>query len=85
MRDVFDGLGSEGQAVVDFEKLSEIPAEKWGELRLLVVPCLRLHRFDHPVHAYWSAFKNGQRPSPPALQTVYLAISRRNFASSGKN
>jgi hypothetical protein len=79
LRDVFDGLGSEGRAVLNFEKLSEISAEKWGELRLQVAPCLRLHRFDHPVHAYWSAFKNGQRPDPPALKTTCLAISRRNF------
>jgi hypothetical protein len=79
LRDVFDGLGSEGQAVLNFEELSEISAEKWGQLRLLVAPCLRLHRFAHPVQAYWSAFKNGQRLGPPALQTTCLAISRRHF------
>jgi hypothetical protein len=79
LRDVFDGPGSELAPVLDFEKLREIPPEKWGELRLTIAPCLRLHPFEHPVHAYWSAFKDHQEPGPPDSRTTWLAISRRDF------
>ena len=72
-------MGSEGRTILKFDKLTEIPAENWGSLRLMIAPCVRLQCFDHPVHAFWSAFKSGQRPGPPASQTTCLAISRRDF------
>ncbi len=79
MRDVFDSPGIEGQAVLDLAALAEIPARRWGRLRLVPAPCLRLCRFQHPVHEFWAALKEGLQPSPPTPRATCLAIHRRDY------
>jgi hypothetical protein len=79
LRDVFDGPGSEGGGGLNLEELAAIPVENWGALRFLKAACLQLHRFEHPVHAYWAALKNGEHPAAPPPRTTYLAINRRQY------
>lgn len=79
LRDVFDGPGTEGCDVLEEARLAAIPPERWGSLRLVAAPCLRLTRFAHPVHAYWSAAKAAAEPPEVRPEVVHLAISRRAF------
>ncbi len=79
MRDVFDGPGIEGRAVLDLAALAAVPARRWGQLRLVPAPSLRLRRFQHPVHEFWAALKEGLQPSPPAPRATCLAIHRRDY------
>jgi Putative DNA-binding domain len=79
MHEVFDGPGSEGHPPLDHDKLARLSPDDWGSLRLMTAPSLKLRRFDHPVHAYWSALKEGIEPAVPEPRVVYLAISRRDF------
>ncbi len=78
-RDVFDGPGSEGLVRLDLAALAKVPGDRLGQLRFVAAPCLRLHRFDHPVHVYWTALKNGEQPVAPQPSASCLAINRREY------
>lgn len=78
-REIFDGPGSEEAAAIDMSQLAAIPAEARSAARLTPCPSLRLRRFEHPVHEYWEACKQGDHPAAPAAKQVCLAIWRRNF------
>ena len=48
------------------EGLQHVPADRWGEARLVANTALRLLRFDFPVNAYFQAVREGEKPSIPA-------------------
>jgi hypothetical protein len=77
--EVYDGPGTEHGEALRPEDLANIALPAWEELRLVVAPCLRLEPFDHPVHEYWAARKDGGEPCPPGPLPTRLAIYRRDF------
>lgn len=77
--EVYDGPGTERAGTLDPNQLATIPPDSWGELRLLVAPCLRLLAFEHPVSDYWGARKDEAEPAVPEPAPTWLAISRRDF------
>ncbi len=77
--EVYDGPGTEQSGPLDASLLTELPAEAWGDLRLIAAPCLRLHQFAHPVSAYWGAQKDGANPRGGEPKPSWLAINRREF------
>jgi hypothetical protein len=77
--EVYDGPGTEQAGPLDANRLADLPADAWGDLRLIAAPCLRLHRFAHAVSAYWGAQKNGEEPVVDGPQPTWLAINRREF------
>lgn len=79
-REVYDGPGIEGRPSTLLAELSAIPMERWGALRLVAAPCLRVCRYRHAVDNYWLAVCEG-RPVPP-MEPVErrLAIHRRGFS-----
>jgi hypothetical protein len=79
---VFDGPGTEGQALLMPEALQAFPAERFAEARLIPVPCLRLLTSRYPVNAWFTAVRQGEEgeeiPIPdPAPE--HTAITRRDF------
>jgi hypothetical protein len=78
-RDVFDSPGSEGTAGLDARDLAAAPPDGWDQLRFTPVACLGLHRFEHAVHAYWAALKDGEQPTAPLPRATYLAICRQQY------
>lgn len=78
-RDVFDGPGSENCDRLNFTELSTISAENWGKLRLKPAACLRLARFEHPVHEYWFAVRNEREPDIVHARPTLLTINRRDY------
>ena len=79
LRDVFDAVGTERGGALTAEDLARVPAEGWADLRLKLAPCVRLHVFEHPVHEFWSAVKQGESPSALTPRATRLALGRRNF------
>ncbi|MEX0679626.1 MAG: DNA-binding domain-containing protein [Pirellulales bacterium] len=77
--EVYDGPGTERGGTLDPTEVAEIPPTAWNRLRLVVAPCLRLHRFGHPVHEYWAARKDGTEPAPCGPRATWLAVNRRDF------
>jgi Putative DNA-binding domain len=79
-REIFDGPGSEQIATLAVDELLAVPAKAWGEIGLRTVPCLRLVRFEHPVHAYAAALRRQEPVGPPPARPTLLAIYRRDYA-----
>ncbi len=77
--EVYDGPGTEQSGPLDASRLADLPADAWGDLRLIAAPCLRLHRFAHSVSAYWGAQKNGEEPRVGGPEPSWVAINRREF------
>ncbi|MGB6045178.1 MAG: DNA-binding domain-containing protein [Pirellulales bacterium] len=76
---VFDGLGVEGQPLLESETLLAIPPEQWPDARLTPVPCLRLLQFHYPVNDYFSAVRKDEDPPIPAPRPQFLALTRTEY------
>ncbi len=77
--EVYDGPGMEHGGRLNPAELGNTPPAAWSQLRLTLAPCLRLHRFDHPVHEYWADRKDGGEPAPCGPRSTKLAINRRDY------
>jgi len=80
--EVFDGEGVEGRPLVQADRLSSIPPERWPEVRLQSVPCLRLLAARFPVNDYYTALrraKAGETVSIPCLCESFVALTRRDY------
>lgn len=80
--EVFDGPGVEGQALLGADQLLHIPAERWLEARLELVPCLQLLAMRFPVNDYYTSLrraKEGETVSIPPSGQSYVALNRRQF------
>lgn len=78
-REVYDAPGTEGMALFDSQRLHEVPADDFPDLRLVVAPCLRLCWLAHAVHEYWAAWKHELPPAVPDSRQTYLAITRLDY------
>ncbi len=77
--EVFDGPGAEGAALLNKEQVLAISPERWVDVRLVPVPCLRIIRLDFAVHEYYQALRNEQEAVPPDRAETFLAITRRDY------
>lgn len=80
--DVFDGEGVEGRPLLEFDRVSGIPPERWGGLRLQPVPCLRLLATRFPVNDYYTASRKAEADATVALPAPcesFVALTRRQF------
>lgn len=80
---VFDGPGVEFQPLLTPESLQSFPAERFGEARLIPVPCLRVLAFRYPVNAYYTAARKaedeGEEVPLPEPAPEHVALTRRDF------
>lgn len=80
---VFDGPGVEFQPLLTPESLQSFPAERFGEARLVPVPCLRALAFRYPVNAYYTAARraedDGEEVPLPEPAPEHVALTRRDF------
>jgi hypothetical protein len=77
--EVFDGPGVEGRKLLTADELARIPPERFADVRLAPVPCLRLLPMRFPVHEFATSVRQGRQPEVPAARPTYLAVTRRNF------
>lgn len=78
-RDVFDAVGVEGLPPFDPARLTELSADEWQRVRLIPPRCLRLAHYDHPVHTFALAVREGETPAAPAPKATRLALNRRAY------
>ena len=76
---LFDGPGAEALPLLNTAQLAILNAEDWLRLRLLPVPCLRLHEFRFPINGFYTAAKRSESPEWPTCQTEFVALTRRDF------
>ena len=77
--EIFDAPGPERLTLLCSEDLLAIPSERWPDVRLIPVECLRLFELRFPVHEYATAVRKDEQPSIPEPCTTYLAVSREDF------
>ena len=77
--EIFDAPGPERLTLLRSEDLLAIPSERWPDVRLIPVECLRLLELRFPVHEYATAVRKDEQPSIPEPCTTYLAVSREDF------
>lgn len=77
--EIFDGPGTENQPLITAESLASIPPERWVDVRMIPVPCLRLIELRFPVHEYYSAIRHGRDAEYPEPSATLLAVLRRDY------
>lgn len=78
--EVFDGPGVEGRPLVTENQLGEMfESERWAEVRLITVPCLRTLSFRYPVNDYFLAVRRNDDPGLPEPADSRLAVTRRDY------
>jgi hypothetical protein len=58
------------------DALLAVPPEAWAGARLAPIPALRLFAFEHPVDAWYQAFREGEQRPLPAREPSWLAVWR---------
>ncbi len=76
MEDVFDAPRVEP---MQFEDLTAIPIERWGDVRLQTIPALRLLQLNYPVNNYISAMREDRHMDIPAAASSFVAVYRHNY------
>jgi hypothetical protein len=69
-------IHAEAPVALDLEALQSLRADAWGSARLCSADTVRLLRFEHPVNAYYQAFRahgilGPLPPSQPSATVVY--------------
>jgi len=80
--DVFDGVGVEGQPLLQADQLSGIPPQNWPQVQLQPVPCLQLLATRFPVNDYYTALRkanNDEVVAVPSSRESFAALTRRQF------
>lgn len=80
IQDVFDAPACASLAV---EALTAVPPERWSQARLLPIPAFALLAFEHPVNAWYQAFRErasaDAAPLPaPARARSHTAVFRQD-------
>jgi hypothetical protein len=76
MEDVFDARRVEP---IQFEVLTAIPIERWGDVRLQITPALRLLQLAYPVNAFMTAVREDRPMDIPAAALAFVAVYRHNY------
>jgi hypothetical protein len=58
------------------QDLARISVESWPAIRLVPNPSLRVHAFDYPVNAYFSARRRGEEVAVPVARHCSVAVYR---------
>jgi hypothetical protein len=58
------------------EGLEHVPADKWGEARLVANTALRVLRFAYPINAYFQALRESQAPEVPGRKESATVVYR---------
>ena len=77
--EVFDGPGIEGLPLITPDDLENISPDAWPQVRFTAAPCLRLIKFDYPVHEFVTACRLGTEPPVPEPHPTWLAVTRRQY------
>ncbi len=77
--EVFDGPGSEGQRLANASQIFGLDDERFAELRLAPVPCLRLLAFRYPVLSYFNGVREKKETVLPAPSDTFLAVNRKEY------
>src|SRR5262245_34440817 len=70
IQDVFDAPEC---ASLSADAITSVPPERWAGARLVPIPAFALFDFNHPVNAWYQAFKDDEPRPVPKPSPSYLA------------
>lgn len=73
-----EALHAAGAPPLNAEDLARMTPEQWPMARFLLNPTLRLLALDHPVNAFFQAFRAEQAPAIPAASPLWVAVYRKD-------
>jgi hypothetical protein len=73
---IVEVIHARGSEPLTLDGLRELPLEAWAEARLVATPALRLLRFEHPVNAYFQAYREGNDPTIPGAEPSATVVYR---------
>ncbi|MBV9947252.1 MAG: putative DNA-binding domain-containing protein, partial [Myxococcales bacterium] len=73
---IVEVIHAPSSAPLTVDGLREVPLEAWAEARLTPNSAFRLLTFDHPVNAYFQAFREERDPAIPAPERAATAVYR---------
>jgi hypothetical protein len=74
---IVESIHADAERSLDPCQLGAIPEQEWPLARLIPSPAARLLTLCYPVHRYYQAFLEGERPEPPAFEACTIAVCRR--------
>jgi len=74
IQDVFDAPECTSLSA---DAIAAVPPERWARAHLVPTPAFALFAFEHPVNAWYQAFKNDEPRPVPAPSPSYVAIFRQ--------
>jgi hypothetical protein len=75
IQDVFDAPECTSLSA---DAITAVPNERWPCARLVPSPAFALFTFEHPVNAWYQAFKNDEPRPVPAPERTFLAVFRQD-------
>lgn len=76
LQEAFDAPAAEPLST---DELLAIPADRWAATHLVTSPSLRLFEFEHPINAWYVAFKEGDAGPVPEPVPSWTAVYRKEF------
>ncbi|MFQ6005345.1 MAG: putative DNA-binding domain-containing protein [Woeseia sp.] len=76
MEDVFDARRVEP---IQFEDLTVIPIDRWGDVRLQTIPALRLLQLNYPVNTFITAVREDRQMDVPGETLGFVAVYRHEY------
>lgn len=75
IQDVFDAPAG---ASLSAEALAAVAPADWARARLVPIPAFALFAFEHPVNAWYQAFRDDAPRPVPAREPSFLAVFRQD-------
>jgi hypothetical protein len=73
---IVEVIHAPGSEPLTVDGLREVPMEAWADARLVANTASRLLRFDHPVNAYFQAFREDREPTIPQATPSATVVYR---------
>lgn len=74
---VIEVLHAEASPPLDVSALQALPPERWAAARFVASDAVRLHRFEHPVNAYYQAcLESGEAGEVPSRAPSAVVVYR---------
>ncbi len=75
LQDVFDAPECTSLSA---DAIAAVPQDCWARARLVPIPAFALFAFEHPVNAWYQAFKDGAPHPVPGPQPSWVAVFRQD-------
>jgi hypothetical protein len=77
--EIFDGPGAERAELLDATQLAGTQPSRLPDMKLSLIPSVRLPRMNYAVHDYYQALRENRAAAAPAKRRTHLVLFRRDY------